>query len=668
MNQAITLRRTSVVLTACALFTPALRGDTVTHQPPSTNFPPIIVQASRIGHAPDELAYGVKVITSEAIKESGAADVVQALEKSGGLYFRKLSGNPAQAEVVMRGFSQNAHGRVLVLVDGQRLNDPDMANPNWSRIPVDSIERIEVLHGAQTALYGNYAVAGVINIITKKGDEPVTSVAVTGGSEDTYGTHLHRSGPLGDDTRYTADLDWRKSQGWRANSAYEVYDARVHLEHDWTERFASSLSAFYNWNDYGMPGALTRQQMRDDPRQSVTLRDHALQQTWGFNAGATGQTLEWGDLSLNLLGQRRLRDHEMFNWGSEGHTEINSLAVTPKYQLDKEVGGYRNLFTVGADLGADQLDYRLFPLPAGSLTSDACLKRLNGALYARDECFFTESLSLAFTARGEAVHTTMDGKSAGVKLDGRSTDWQYALDASLLFRPEEGQKYYLRGSTLYRYPFLDEIASYQGWGPGFNSDLEAEKGWQIETGLSVKILDQVTYDLNIYHLNLRDEIAWAGTKNVNLDRTRRNGLETGLRWEPPKWGSIGLNYQLVDAEFASGRNEGNIIPLVPMNVLTLNGQLNVAYGFSLLGAMRAVSSQYLGDDNGNVADPLAGYVTVDVGARYAPTFLEGFSLLCTCDNVFDQRYATAGFWGFGWGDHYYPANGRTWKISASYRF
>jgi len=668
MHQSINLYRTPVLLTACALSAATLCGDTETNQPPITVLPTIIVQASRIGHTPEELAYGVKVITSEEIKQSGATDVVQAMEKSGGLYFRKLSGNPAQAEVVMRGFSQNAHGRVLVLVDGQRLNDPDMASPNWSRIPVDTIERIEVLHGAQTALYGNYAVAGVINIITKKGDEPVKSVTVTVGSEDTYGTHLHASGPLGDDTRYAADMDWQKSEGWRANSGYEVYDTRVHLEHDWTERFASSLGAFYNWNDYGMAGALSKQQMRDDPRQSVTPRDNALQQTWGFNAGTTGKTLEWGDLSLNVLGQRRLRNSEMFSWGSAGDTAINSFTLMPKYQLDKEISGYRNLFTLGLDLGADQLDYRLLPLPTGPLMSDACLKRLNGALYARDEFFFTETLSLAFTARGEVMRTTIDGNSSGSELGGGSTDWQYAFDASLLFRPEKGQKYYLRGSTLYRYPFLDEIASYQGWGPGFNSDLEAEKGWQIEAGLSVEILEQVTYDLNIYQLNLRDEIAWAGVKNENLDRTRRNGLETGLRWEPPKWGSIGLNYQLVDAEFAAGRNEDNIIPLVPMHVLTLDGQLNVAYGLSLLGTARAVSSQYLGDDNGNVADQLAGYVTVDVGARYEPTFLEGFSLLCTCDNVLDTTYATAGFWGFGWGDRYYPANGRTWKISVSYRF
>jgi len=655
---------TAVLLTASTLLTHPLHGET--NAPPMTVLPTVIVEASRIKRTAEELPQSVTVITADQIKTSGAGDTVQALEKLGGLYFRKLSGNPAQAEIVMRGFSQNAHGRVLVLVDGQRLNDPDMTTPNWTRIAVEGIERIEILHGGQTALYGNYAVAGVINIVTKKGAEPMTSFSVTAGSEDTYGTHLHKSGLLGADFRYAADMDWQKSAGWRANAAYETYDARVRLEQAWTKRFRSTLSTFYNWNEYGMPGALNKQQMRDDPQQSLTLQDRARQQTWGFNLGSEGETVEWGDLSLNVIGQRRLRESEMVSWGSEGYTAINSLTLTPKYQLDREVSGHRNLFMLGADLNFEQLDYRLSPLAFWVLPANVTLDRLSGALYLRDEFFFTETLSLAFTARGEGIRTAIEGVSSGTALDDSKTDWQSAFDLALLYRPAEGQKYYLRGSTLYRYPFLDEVASYQGWGPGFNEDLDPEKGWQLDAGLSLEILEQVTYDLNVYYLNLCDEIAWNGTQNENLDETSRYGLDTGLTWSSSTWGSLGLKYQLIKAEFSKGVNDGNAIPLVPAQVVTLNGEVKVAYGLSVLGSLRAVSSQYLGDDNGNVAERLEGYMTVDVGARYAPTFLEGFSLVCSCDNVFDTNYATAGFWG--WGDRFYPANGRTWKLCAAYQF
>ena len=76
----------------------------------------------------------------------------------------------------------------------------------------------------------------------------------------------------------------------------------------------------------------------------------------------------------------------------------------------------------------------------------------------------------------------------------------------------------------------------------------------------------------------------------------------------------------------------------------------------------------VGDDNGNVSDRLAGYAILDAGVRYEPTFADGFSLLFACDNLFDKTYATTGFWGWGWDDSVYPANGRMWKCTASYAF
>jgi iron complex outermembrane receptor protein len=654
-------------LAACLLTAPVLRAQTKPATIPTTNLPPIIVQASRTGRTADEIASGTTVITSDQIQRSGVSDTVQALEKLGGLYFRRISGDPSQSEVVMRGFSQNAHGRVLVLVDGQRLNEPDMATPNWSRIPVQSIDRIEVLHGGQTALYGNYAVAGVINIITKKGADPITSVSVTVGSEDTFGTHIHKSGMLDEATRYAADVDWQKSQGWRANSQYETYDVRANVEHNWTERFSSSLGSFYNWGTYGMPGPLTKQQMRDNPRQSKYLKDQASNEAWGGNFGSRGETPDWGELSFNLLGQRRLRNAEFLSWGNNNDYRIDSIAFAPKYQLDKEIGGHRNLFTLGTDWGIDRLNFLKTPLPAGAPLSDVQLDRLDGALYARDEFFFSDRLSLALGARREAMRTAIAGTAGGVSLDDSSTDWQSAFDAALLFRPEKGQKCFLRASTLYRYPFLDEVASYQGWGSGFDPNLNPEKGWQIEAGLSVEISRELVYDLRIYQLNMTDEIAPDPITfaNKNLDETRRNGFETGLRWSPEKWGSIGLNYQLIDAEFSAGANKGKIIPLVPTHVVTLDGELKTGKGVSLLGAMRAVSPQFLGDDTDNNSDRIPSYMVFDAGVRYEPAFLDGFSLIFACDNVFDKSYATT---GFEWLNSLYPANGRMWKLNASYTF
>jgi iron complex outermembrane receptor protein len=671
------------LLAVCAFTIPGLAPAEETNVPAA--LPPIIVEASRTGSRAEDLPSGVTVITSEQIERSGAQDTVQALEKLGGLHVRRINGNPMQAEVVMRGFSQNAHGRVLVLVDGQRLNMPDMQAPNWSQVPVGSVERIEILHGGQTALYGDYAVAGVINVITKKGGDPVTAVAVTAGSDETFGAHIRKSGMLGEDTRYAADLDWQRSRGWRDNSRYEVFDLRANVEHNWTERFASSVGGFYNHGEYGMPGPLSWQQLRDNPKLSSTPDDKAKAGTWGVRLGSKGETLDWGTFSMDALFQQSLRDAKFFSaWSSDlNEYEVSTLALTPKYQLDSDIAGHRNSLTLGADITFDWLDYRKSDIPKDAWIADATLERTSGALYAHDQFFIIEDmLALALGARGQVMRTTADGRGkwddwstwpATVRtspLSGGQTDWQWAYDAALLFRPIDELKTFARGSKLFRYPFVDEIASYQGFGaPSMNTDLKPERGYQLEAGLSLDLFDSLTYDLRYYYLEMKDEIAWGNNRNENLDKTRRHGIETGLRWTPEPWGSLGLTYHLVDAEFAAGANKGKTVPLVPMQVLSLDTEVNVAYGVSLLGAMRACDSQYLGDDNANAAGKIPGYATFDLGIRYAPAFLEGFSITAACANVFDTTHATTGFWGWGYGpDSFYPANGRTWRISASYAF
>ncbi|MCL1922231.1 MAG: TonB-dependent receptor [Kiritimatiellaeota bacterium] len=681
MQYASTQGRAPALWAACALTIPCLaQVETDTPKPEHVaDLPPIVVEASRMGQGAEDLPVGVTVITADQIRRSGAADTVQALERLGGLHVRKVNGSPMQAEVVMRGFSQNAHGRVLVLVDGQRLNQPDMQAPNWSRVPVEAVERIEILHGGQTALYGDYAVAGVINVITKKGGEPRTAVTVTGGSEETFGAHLRTSGSLGEDTRYSADADWQRGRGWRENARYEVFDARAEVGHDWTERFASSVGGFYNFGGYGMPGPLSRQQMRDDPRQSVTPDDRATGDSWGLRFGAKGETLDWGTFSMDALWQRTTRDAKFWSWGSHDAFTLSSLMLTPKYQLDADIAGRRNTLIFGADIAFDWLDYNKSDLPGGAMMSDAKLERQSAALYAHDTFYILETLALAAGARGEVMRTTAEGRGAWYDystwssrvspFDGGKTDWQQAFDAALLFRPAKGQKYYVRGATLFRYPFADEIANYQGYSqPGMNTDLDPEYGWQLEAGLSLELFDALTYDLRGYLLEMRDEIAWGNGRNVNLDKTRRWGLETGLRWSPEPWGALGIMYQLVDAEFAAGANKGKLVPLVPAQVITVDAEASIAYGVSVFGATRVCGRQYLGDDNANLGGKIPGYATFDVGVRYSPAFLEGFSLTASCDNVFDKTYATTGFWGWGGADSFYPANGRTWRLAATYAF
>ena len=129
----------------------------------------VVVTATRDKQETRKAPANVTVITAEEISKSGATTVVEVLDKLESIQFRTYSGNSSQAMVDMRGFGgENPFGKTLVLLDGRRLNRTDMASINWMQMPVNNIERIEVVRGPGSVLYGDAAIGGVINIITKK--------------------------------------------------------------------------------------------------------------------------------------------------------------------------------------------------------------------------------------------------------------------------------------------------------------------------------------------------------------------------------------------------------------------------------------------------------------------------------------------------------------------
>jgi len=150
----------------------------------------VVVTATGNAEEVRKIPAHVTVITAEEIAETGAVSIVDVLDGLAGINFRTSSGNPSQAAIDMRGFGENGFGRTLVLLDGRKLNRPDMSSVNWLQIPISNVERLEIIRGASSVLYGDCALAGVINIITKTGSgKPEAEASIIAGS---YGLHDER--------------------------------------------------------------------------------------------------------------------------------------------------------------------------------------------------------------------------------------------------------------------------------------------------------------------------------------------------------------------------------------------------------------------------------------------------------------------------------------------
>ncbi|MDD4102944.1 MAG: TonB-dependent receptor, partial [Kiritimatiellae bacterium] len=653
------------LLTFLSLAAAASGADKPQPAEPSTNLPPIIVQASRAGRTAAEIPANVTVVTADEIARAGHQNVLEVLQKQAGVPIKNFSDNPATATAALRGFGENAHGRVLILVNGERLNNPDMSAPNLMRIPIHSVKRIEVIRGPQTVLYGDFAEAGVINIITDTSIEaaPATTVSATVGSYDTYALHIGKSGAFEDGVTYFAGADWNKTGGYRDNGDYEAWGLDAALAKRWEGGQNASLSVFYHDSEYGLPGALNWQQFKNNPRQTLSPQDRAWFETWGLNLGGSTPLGADGTLSANLSASRREAESRFIGTGYsiKNDNDIDAYAFTPRYTHESDIAGHANRLTLGSDLRYETSDIYSRSVFAGFPSAYAwAFDRSALSAYAQDEFFITETLSLTLGARAERIHNRIASNLGTTSY----SQTEKACEAALLYRPDDNAKIFTRVSRYYHAPFIDETV---GWSGIPNTSLVPETGYSMEAGAEINVLEEWTASLTLYEMRTSDEIYYNPVTYMNINApsdTRRRGLEAALRWARESVGSFGLAYELVDSRFTGGVYKDNDVPLTPDHMLTLNGEVYLLPNLAALGTARYVSSQAAGSDFDNQAVKLDDYATIDVALRYEPGFVKGLRLIGGLDNVFDKEYAYSGFYG----SSFYPANGRIWKLCAAYTF
>ena len=184
----------------------------------------LIVSGSRFEENLNEVPANVQVITREEIAESTSTNIPDILSQIGGLNVRNTQGGQLNlnATIDMGGYGATANSTTLVLVDGQRINPIDSSSISWESIPIDSINRIEILRGGASVQYGNGAVGGVINIITNGGKKDLNQISSSYGSFNTLVNNAIFRNTI-DQTTLQLSANTSNSNGWRQNSAANAY-------------------------------------------------------------------------------------------------------------------------------------------------------------------------------------------------------------------------------------------------------------------------------------------------------------------------------------------------------------------------------------------------------------------------------------------------------------
>lgn len=634
--------------------------------------PDVIVTAERKASPVSETAARATVITAADIETGNYNDVPSILGDVPGIVMRSSSGGPATAEISMRGFGENSGSRVLVLLDGFRINDPELGGMNLLQIAVSSIERIEIVPGGASAMYGDFAVSGVINIITKQGTAaPAGEVSIEGGSFGTIVGSSEAHGAVGG-LIYSVNAEAQDSDGYQDQSGYQTLGAGFRLQGKPSDSLSMDYALSAHKLEYDLPSYLTLDQMEADPTQSTSADDHADNEYLTTHFRLTSKVSDHTEQSVGINYKRSDMSTDMNTWGSYFDTVIDTLDLTPAISMKSDVAGMANEIQAGLDLSFDRLDVSRYDSEARAYeTVGANVHRDVLGLYLSDELALTEEWRVTGAARVESakLEGTVDD-STGMTVDDDATHDASAVDASVVRTFKSGSKFYVKGGTLYRYPLVDEQISYVGYGSDqFYTDLKSEKGWSAEVGGRVALSEKINVDLSLFEIDMQDEVAWdyMTYRNQNLDDTRRVGSEVVFNWKPCNAFDSSVGYTFVDAEFTKGENDGQDIPLVPQDKVDVTGRFHFPQGVLAQVRWSHVSEQYLGGDTANVGPKLEDYGVLDLLVRYTPTASPQVDVFAAIDNVLNEEYAALGYKGYS-EDAYYPSPGIAYRAGLTYRF
>ncbi len=547
-----------------------------------------------------EVPADATVIDQQAIERSGTTDVAEILRKEANVFFRSFNGKANDAELSMRGFGENSGLRVLVLLDGQRFNRPDLGGLNWQQIPASEIERIEVIRGGQTVLYGDQALAGVVKITTKKGGPKRARAQVIRGNYDLWHASAEGRGEYAD-IYYSAGFNYDWDRGYRSNSLTVARSPSASLGYRLPNGGDVTFRGNYSDSLTELPGPLSFEQFLDNPRQSINGGEDEIEQDSARFGVDFNSPTPLGDATLQTGYSYRDRRSTL----NDSDNTLETVNFSPMHRFTFEWG----FIQAGVDTRYDAIDHtgyradRIRPEDAFTYAESqadfsrwtvgpyvfakvAVLPRLSISGGVRYELALTDAKNDVFVSdqvyafrpipRTNPVQFEPNpnfSENPDVNEGASFEDGQFvygvAGEVGLNYRLRPEASVWLRFNQVYHYPVLDELGAYQGFvlDPPFNTGLDPETGQNVELGVHYRG-EWMSASATVFGLWLEDEIGFisdggSGTGlNINLPDTRRVGGNIELALNFGNYGAS-TRWEGVDARFVAGEFSGNRIPLVP---------------------------------------------------------------------------------------------------------
>ncbi|QDF74433.1 MULTISPECIES: TonB-dependent receptor [Shewanella] len=616
-----------------------------------------ITVIGRSENTPINIAANVNVIDAAAIELSGATNLTDLLRGQSGI---QVSDSNSGAVFAMRGFGAGqAANNTLILIDGRRLNNIDIAAPSINAIGLNQVERVEILSGSAGVLYGDQAVGGVINIVTKAPKDNGGSVQVSGGSFDTYEAKADGSVAINDNWRLYGAANYLKSDNYRKHNASETSSVLGRLQYDDAAQQFFAEASYYD-NHRELAPALTEAQIKEDPRQAGDLFVDAYlhEMTTAARSGYQRQLNEAWSLGADLNYSDTLITG-LSTWATNRRDTRSLLEFKPKAVANIKTDNGELKLVTGLDLSRGESVFS---------NGRSNVQKLASA-YLQATVPLTDTFSYVVGGRyAEVTDELVDGKAYpnGIDLDQDA----HAFELGINYRPNQQQRLYLRADDNFRFAKVDE----QAYTPASIQGLKPQTGRSYEAGWDL-LLEHNTLRLSAYRLDLEDEIVFDPSAetpiggsfpgaNVNADASRRYGASVDWDWQVSKAVQLGLEYNYIDAEFTEGANEGKALSWVAKNSGRGYVSFDVYAHLQLFVEAVYTGERYMEGDNANQGDKLDAYTLANISVNYSR---DAWLASLRVDNLLDEEYVSSGYFST-WGSGYYPGTGRSLRLTASYRF
>jgi iron complex outermembrane receptor protein len=606
--------------------------------------PAVIVTATRFPDGVLAAPVGVTVITSEDIRNSTATSVAEVLNKLGGVHTRiNFLGTP-DLPIDLRGFGVTGDQNSLVLLNGQRISENELAAARLTGIPLNAIERIEIVRGSGSVLYGGGTTGGTINIITAA---PAAAPARTTlyGALGNDATRDLRVGHIsaGETSGLALYANAYESDNFRRNN----HAIQENLTGEWRLTGASGSIALRAGGEHQrsrLPGARTETELATDPRGTSTPNDYANLDGWSTNLAAQSQI---GDLTLAADAGYRSREVQFFSDFGGGVTAFSDTntqvwSVSPRLRWSGALLGQPNLFVLGVDYSDWSYRLRSAADPQGiaAPTTVENSGQVHQALYFQNHTHVTDALRLTIGARRERMVNSIDVPMSlfGTVVPPKSEVTVLpATELALRYQFLTGWAAYARSGKSFRVANVDENRCFSA--PC--NTLLPQTSRDNEVGFLYR-RDESNFRASYFNIDLKNEIHFNALTftNINLSPTRRRGAEIEGATRLGRQANLVLRYSVTDARFREGTYggvdvAGNDVPLVPRQRASLLLGWRFDDATRLTFADYYVGRQRYDNDQANRFRKMPSYSITDVKLshrRGSAVFSLGIN------NLFDKLY------------------------------